>query len=190
MLIRVYKDATEFDEFRLVVDGIQDILSGIKMIKGQEYTDSIINENYKYILISKNTEIEPVALTEDTLLSSFNEFDLIVILPEIIGADPATITAIYVGLGLVAEGTTLSTGVILATQLVIAIAVSMAVAGIMSLISPTTSFSSDPAQAQKQSSLFNGAPIITEQGGSVPLWYGESYAGGVLVSSGVSTSEG
>jgi predicted phage tail protein len=42
----------------------------------------------------------------------------------------------------------------------------------------------------KQSSLFNGAPIIREQGGIVPLCYGEGFAGGVLISSSITSTQG
>lgn len=187
MLIRVYKDSNKFDEFKFQVTDIREVLSGIKMVKGQDYTNKLINENYKYILIPKDTSIDPISLNQDTVLTSFNDFDTIVILPDVSGADPVSIVAIWAAVGVT---TTTTSTLVFVTQMVIMTAASMAINGIMSLLSPTTSFSSDPSQAQKQSNLFNGAPMITEQGGSVPLWYGESYAGGVLVSSGVSTTEG
>jgi predicted phage tail protein len=70
------------------------------------------------------------------------------------------------------------------------IGVSMALNAVMSLLSPTPEFSSDPAFAQqKNSALFNGAPMIREQGGIVPLVLGNPFCGGVLISSGVTTEE-
>lgn len=61
---------------------------------------------------------------------------------------------------------------------------------LMNALSPTP-HTSDPVQAQTSvSNLFNGARIINEQGGVVPLAYGECFAGGTLISSSVTTIQG
>lgn len=200
MIIKVYEDLENFDEFDFNVDNMRDILSGIKMNKGEEYSDNILYQNCQYILTSNNPEVTPISLNEETFLSEICGYDNLYIIPETSGEIPVPIIAAIwaasvsaatsAGIGATAA-VLIGEGVVLAAQIIVAVGVSMALTGIMQLISPTTSFSSDPAQAQQmQSSLFNGAPLIREQGGSVPLWYGSSYIGGVLISSSVSTAEG
>jgi predicted phage tail protein len=200
MIIKVYEDLENFDEFDFNVDNMRDILSGIKMNKGVEYSDNILYQNCQYILTSNNPEVTPISLNEETFLSEVCGYDNLYIIPETSGGVPAPLVAVIMAYGAsiaatvglsVSAGVTLGTAMVFAAQVIISVGVSMALNGIMQLISPTTSFSSDPAQAQQmQSSLFNGAPIIREQGGSVPLWYGSSYIGGVLISSSISTAEG
>lgn len=198
MLVKVYEDLENFEEFNFNVHNIKDILSGIKMLKGEEYSNSILNNNYKYILTSNDININPIGLNNDTILSNFNGYDNLFLFPEVsgqTGIEEAAIIAIAmagIDAGIAVEtAVTIAMVMVTVGEALVAVGVSMALNGIMQLISPTTSFSSDPAQAQQmQSSLFNGAPLIREQGGSVPLWYGSSYIGGVLISSSISTAEG
>lgn len=198
MIVKVYEDLKNFDEFNFNADNMRDILSGIKMIKGEKYSNNILNSNCKYILTSNDININPVSLNNDTILSNFNGYDNLFLFPEVsgqTGIEEAAIIAIAmagIDAGLAAEtAVTIAMVMVTVGEALVAVGLSMALGGIMQLLSPTTSFSSDPAQAQqKQSSLFNGAPLIREQGGSVPLWYGSSYIGGVLISSSISTSEG
>lgn len=200
MIVKVYEDLENFDEFNFNVDNMKDILSGIKMNKGEEYSDNILYKNCQYILTSNNPEVVPISLNEETFLSEICGYDNLYIIPETSGELPAAVVAAIsmaaadaaMAIGLSAGlATTFASAVVMAAEIIVAVGVSMALNGIMQLISPTTSFSSDPAQAQQmQSSLFNGAPLIREQGGSVPLWYGSSYIGGVLISSSISTAEG
>jgi len=201
MIVKVYEDLENFDEFNFNVDNIKDILSGIKMLKGEEYSNTILNFNYKYILTSNDININPISLNNDTILSNLNGYDNLFLFPEVSGQiEEAVIIALAVDASVATTAGTSAiacfvienaAAIAIAANIAISVGVSMALNGIMQLLSPTTSFSSDPAQAQqKQSSLFNGAPLIREQGGSVPLWYGSSYIGGVLVSSSISTAEG
>ncbi|CAB4169151.1 COG4723 Phage-related protein, tail component [uncultured Caudovirales phage] len=200
MIINVYEDLDTFEEFEFKADNMKDILSGIKMIKGQEYSDNILQTKYQFILTSNDKAIFPISLNKDSFLSNLTGYDNLFLFPDISGELPAafipliwaaaveTATAIGIEAG---AAVLIGEAAVMAAEAVVAIGVSMALNGLMQLISPTTSFSSDPAQAQQmQSSLFNGAPLIREQGGSVPLWYGSSYIGGVLISSSISTAEG
>jgi predicted phage tail protein len=87
-----------------------------------------------------------------------------------------------------------TTGMTLATTLMIMntialLAISTGLNMLMSALSPTPEFSQDPAAAQNKSNLFNGAPIVRNQGGSVPLIFGNPYCGAVLISSGAFTEE-
>jgi predicted phage tail protein len=130
-----------------------------------------------------------IALTPEIATSSFDGFDTLLILPEIEveGEEPFTIAAVLI------LGTSASTGAVIATAAVLAIvtsiAVSMAVSAIMSAISPTPEFGKDPSSQQQESNLFNSAPVVRNQGGSVPLIFGNPYCGAVLISSGLFSEE-
>jgi predicted phage tail protein len=183
MQVRVFKDLNNFDEFEFEVSSIKEVLSGLKLHKGQEYTNNIIENNYKYILIPFNEEDKPVVLIPDVILSDLSDFNTLLIIPEIEGEVPAVAVAAVLGVS-----ATSATALIVTA--VVNIALSMALNMVMSLLSPTKEFSSDPSSAQKNNSnLFNGAPLIREQGGSVPLAFGEGFAGGVLISSSLTTVE-
>ena len=202
MLVKVYKDLKTVQEFQLEVENIKDVLCGLKMLAGEELTDSLLLIPHKYVLTTQ--EDKYISLIEETALTDLSKFKVLSIFPNVSGEDfgiseAAVIAAAAESAAAVAAGDSVIAAVIIenaatvamAVNAVIAVGISMAINGIMQLLSPTTSFSSDPAQSQqKQSSLFNGAPLIKEQGSPVPLWYGESYCGGVLVSSSISTSEG
>ena len=198
MKVKVFEDLNSFEEFEFEVSTIKEILSGLKLHKGKEFTDKIIENNCKYILLPKDDEGKPVALVPDVVLADISEYETLLIIPEINGEVSAAVVAgaLY-GAGAAAAVTagtaTLTvTLVSYAVAAVINIAISMALNMIMSLLSPTKEFSpsSDPASGQKNNSnLFNGAPLIREQGGSVPLAFGEGFAGGVLISSSLTTVE-
>lgn len=200
MIINVYEDLDTFEEFILEVDNMKDVLSGIKMLKGQEYSDKVLKSNYRFILTSTNKDTPTISLNPDTFLSNLTGYTNLFLIPDISGELPAAFIPLITAAAFEASAAIgLSFGAamvaaevaVMAAEIIVAVGVSMALNGLMQLISPTTSFSSDPAQAQQmQSALFNGAPLIREQGGSVPLWYGSSYVGGVLISSSISTAEG
>ena len=193
MLIKVYSDVNEFEEFSLEVTNIKEVFSGLKMLKDEDFTNNIINNQYLYLL-QESSESKPLLLTEEAFTSELNGIEILHIVPAIEGKDPFSI-GLAIGWALTDIGLASAGAFVLGNAAIIGsiamVGLSMALNGIMQLLSPTTSFANDPAASQqKQSSLFNGAPVIREQGGSVPLWYGESYAGGVLISSSLSTAEG
>ncbi|MCK9622881.1 MAG: hypothetical protein M0R47_20390 [Methylobacter sp.] len=186
MQVRVFKDLNNFDEFEFEVSSIKEVLSGLKLHKGQEYTNNIIENNYKYILIPSDETESPIPLMPDVILSNLAEFPLLLIIPDIEGEVPA---AAIIAIG-ASAGVTIGATAATIIAAVVNIAISMALNMVMSLLSPTKEFSSDPSSAQKNNSnLFNGAPLIREQGGSVPLAFGEGFAGGVLISSSLTTVE-
>jgi predicted phage tail protein len=58
------------------------------------------------------------------------------------------------------------------------------------IYAPDSSFEKDPSKSQgKESKIFNNATVIREQGGSVPIIYGNPYCGGVLISSSISSED-
>jgi len=187
MKVKIFNSVNDCDEFELQITCVREILSGLTLYKGKEYAENIIKNKYKYILIPKDEKEEPVALIPEVVLSDISKYEILLIVPDVLGEIPAVAVA-----GVLASaGITVGATALTIITAIVNIALSMALNMVMSLLSPTKEFSSDPAQAQhNNSNLFNGAPLIREQGGSVPLAYGYGFAGGVLISSSLTTVEG
>jgi hypothetical protein len=188
MKISVIKSHNETIYMDWVCKTIKDVLCGLKMHHGKELTDSLLTENYKYILMNQGDPDSAIVLDAAVIGSSLAEFDTLIITRDIEGEIQAPMmVAALAAVGVAAAETSLT--VIVLTALV-NVGLSLALNAVMSLLSPTPEFSSDPAFAQqKQSALFNGAPMIREQGGIVPLILGNPFCGGVLISSGITTEE-
>jgi len=183
MLVNYVKDLNTVEKFEFAASSLKEVLMMLKLRKGGEFTEKLMQTNYKFILFDSAGKLEPIGLIPEVLFSEIKDYDTLIIFPELKGEVSAAVVA-----GVIGVAATSATAVIVAA--VINIVISIAISFIISLISPTPEFSSDPSQAQlKQSSLFNGAPLIREQGGSVPLVFGNPFAGGVLISSGVSTED-
>ena len=194
MLVKVFNSLAEIDEFDIAESKIQGILNAIKYIKGSEYTDKILEGKFSYIVGKSLEDKEPIVLLPDVILSDLSDFSILYIIAEISGSEPISATmilsaSIAMAGNLVVEAAAVA-GLILVANMSILATVGFALSSIMSALSPTPTFSSDPAQTQsKQNSLFNGAPLIREQGGSVPMVFGSPFCGGVLISSGVITED-
>jgi len=183
MLVKYVKDLNTVEDFEFSVTNLKEVLMLLKVRKGAEFIEQFMQTKYKFILFDSTENLEPVSLVPEVLFSDIQDYDTILIFPETNGEVSAAMVA--AALTISAESFTAA-----AIAFTINLAISLAVSFIISLISPTPEFSSDPSQAQlKQSNLFNGAPLIREQGGSVPLVFGNPFAGGVLISSGVSTED-
>lgn len=184
MLVKVAISLRNTEEFSIEASDLRSILNYLKYLKGPEYTKAIMDGNFKYVLMDSKNQIEPIGLLPEVLLSDFGDYDTLCIIHEVCGEG----TAILLAIGAAAYLGGAAFSIVAA---VINIVISIAVSFIMSLLSPTPEFSSDPSLAvnNKQSSLFKGAPLIREQGGSVPIIFGNPFCGGVLISSGVSTED-
>jgi predicted phage tail protein len=184
--------------FELFASNIKEVVSLLRLQKGDSFADELLNNNYKFVLADSTREDSFVALVPEVVFSSFEGFDSLFIVPEIEGELPAAAaTAIWASVATAATAAGASAGVavflaegaVLLATAVLAIGLSMGLQMLMSALSPTPEFSSDPAAAQNKSNLFNGAPIVRNQGGSVPLIFGNPYCGAVLISSGAFTEE-
>jgi predicted phage tail protein len=184
MLINFYGELSRYPAIDLQVDNIKLVLAGLKHNYGQALADKLIENHYYYILADSKNPEHFEALHPDLITMNFGDFDRLMIIPDIAGAAGGAIVAAIAGAVYAAT----TAGIIIAT--VINIAISIALSMLMNMLSPTPEFTSDPAAAQKlDSALYNGAPNIREQGGSVPLIYGDCHCGGVLISAGLSTEE-
>lgn len=187
-VIRSHDDVLSVD---LPVSDIKSVLAGLKFQFGEELTDDILNNQYKYVLMREDDPESAIALSPEVLGSSFEGYDTLIVARDIEGSGEW----IAIAIGGALATTTAAGAVVLTTAgmivaAVINIAISIGLSFLMSALSPTPEFASDPTEAQKKTSaLFNGAPIIREQGGIVPWVFGAPYCGGVLISSGVSSED-
>lgn len=195
MWVNIFKDINNFEQFQIESDNIRNILNIIELQKDKKYVDEIAKNNYRYILIDSSEINTPIYLTEEVILSTITGYDNLFIISEIVGEVKAALLIPYITAMAGGAGGLLSAGAVAVAAniaaAVINIAISIALNLVMNALSATKTFSSDPAHAQKkESSLFNGAPTIREQGGVMPLAYGNGFCGGVLISSSISTVEG
>lgn len=189
MLVTVFNTLEEKEEFNIDATSIKEILSYMKFTKGKEYTDKLITTKYNYVLLDKNNPENPTILSPEVIFSPIEQTHTLLIFPPISGEIPVPF--------ILAAALASATGVSVATaSLVLAtignLLISIALNAVMQALSPTPEFNNDPSQNQakeKQSSLFNGAPLIREQGGSVPIIFGNPFCGGVLISSGITSED-
>jgi predicted phage tail protein len=185
--IKVILIGTETESFEFHANSLKEVLSLMQLQKGEEFVSSLIKEEHKFILANEKDYENMVALTPEVIFSSFEGFTDLYIIKEIEGDAPAGFAVTAAGF----LGATGATATALAYVITFAalIAVSMAVSAVMSALSPTPEFGKDPSAQQQESNLFNSAPIVRNQGGSVPLIFGNPYCGAVLISSGLFSEE-
>lgn len=204
MLVRLHTSVNDFIDFDREFSDIREILNYVKHNHSVELSDTLLYENHIFIGVS---DTRSDYLTAETLATDLELYDSLYIVPVIEGEEPITATialaASYAG-GMVATGVGmlsaslgfgalsagLATGIITTVATVVEMGIYMGVSmGISAILAPDNSFGGDPAAAQKSSKMFNSATIIREQGGSVPLTYGNPFCGGVLISSGLTSAD-
>lgn len=203
MLVKVYISANECKELETSKSYIKEILNELKQKFGEEVTNEVLYNKYFYFLVSGK---EVIAIQEELLGSELSGYDELVIVKDVEGAEPISATAVIAAaasmasaVGASAAGITAVLSTTLVGSVTVAsvvatvanVAISMAISmGLNAIFAPDSSFKSDPAKSQgKQSKIFNNAPAIREQGGSVPVVYGNPYCGGVLISSSISSED-
>lgn len=192
MLVKIYKTLNECIDFETALKDTREIFNSIKHTLGEDVTDSILYTEHLFIgTIGERAD----ALTPTTLFSDISLYEELHIIPKVEGNEPVSATmvmsasisataAVAGGGGTILMSAAMASVIAGIANMAIAIGISMAVSAIMT---PDSSYGSDPAKAQKQSKMFNTALTINEQGGSVPLTYGNPFCGGVLISSGISS---
>ena len=193
MLVNVIIVGAENESYQLEASNLKDVLSLIKLQKGAEYLKTLMDEDYKFILSNSSNFEQSIALSPEVIFSDFEGYDTLFLLKDISGNDPVSVGSLLLAAFTSATGISITAGL---STFVVGLIGSIAIAGVMmglnmlmSALSPTPEFSKDPAAQQNTSNLFNGAPIIRNQGGSVPMIFGNPYAGAVLISSGAFSEE-
>lgn len=92
-------------------------------------------------------------------------------------------------LGISAIGAGLFGAAGISTTTIAMFGVSMALSGAAQMLAPKQKKQQSTSPEQKPSFVFNGAVNTTEQGGCVPLIYGETMVGSTVISAGMSVEE-
>jgi hypothetical protein len=187
MLVKFYGQFEQYGEKELEVENLNQLLAGLKFLCGHEFSQELMKATCYFILTKKDSPENFLPLRPDLGITDFGEFDTLLIIPEVSGDIPVPLLLIaavssLTGLSAATAGAALATigNMLIATAL----------SAVVQLISPTPEFKSDPSNSQsRRSSLFNGPATITEQGGSVPLVYGNPFCSGVVISSGLTNEE-
>lgn len=205
MLVKVYISANDCKELETSKSYIKEILNELKQNFGEEVTNELLYNKYFYFLLLKG---EVIAIKEELLDSELSGYDELIIVKEVEGGLPAipiiaamasyaggmaatAIGSLSAAMGLGALSSGLATAIISTVATIVEVGISIGIsAGLNAIFAPDSSFKSDPSKSQgKQSKIFNNAPVIREQGGSVPVVYGNPYCGGVLISSSISSED-
>lgn len=183
MLVKIYgifKEELE-TSFELQSTDLRQLLSELTYRLGDERTQ-ILYKTPMYYVLGKRTSNELLLVNPKFPLFDFGQYDVLHFVPEVSGDIPVPVIVAalaYIGATVPAWAAKLIT-IIVNTVLMVA------VGAVVNLLSQTPEFSSDPAQAQLQkSSLFNGVRQTNEQGGPVPLVYGQPFMSGVPISIGL-----
>lgn len=180
MLVKLFGELEKFGTIDIDVANIPQMLSGIRHTIGDEAAMVLIDFKH-YYLLQKGEEFIPIH--PQMIAADFSNYESVWVIPDI-GGDGGLIVAGIAGAAF--AGTV--TGIAIAT--IINIAIAIALNFIMQLLSPTMSFESDPAEAQKlDSNLYSGSPMIRNQGGPVPICVGQCRSIGALISSGITAEE-
>lgn len=180
------------DSFELCANSLKEALSLIKLQKGAEFVKTLMDSECRFILANSQKPESVIALNDVVIFSEFTGYDTLFIMKDIQGDEPVSIGT-WMAVTLSSWGFGTAAGFVLTNAAIFGsiamAAVTMGLNMLMSALSPTPEFSQDPAAQQNTSNLFNGAPIIRNQGGSVPLVFGNPYCGAVLISSGAFSEE-
>lgn len=116
-----------------------------------------------------------------------SNFDILLISEKVEGEFIASLTAfLAINLVLAGMGGTLAVATATLLTAIITIGIVYGIGQLIQMLMPTQKLDRDPSVNQKNL-VFNGIPNTKEQGGSVPLIFGECYFGGVQIGVKLST---
>ena len=183
MLVKMYgifKEELE-TSFELQSTDLRQLLSELTYRLGDERTQ-ILYKTPMYYVLGKRTSDELLVIDPNFPLFEFGQYDVLHFVPEVSGDIPIPLIIMGV-IASISSFTGISVGTLV---LVMNTVIFTAISAVVQLLSATPEFSSDPAQAQLQkSSLFNGVRQTNEQGGPVPLVYGQPFMSGIPISVGL-----
>lgn len=187
MLVCIY--TSELQESRTI--NISNLLQLVNYLENNESElwDKIKDKKLVYAVVDSTEKYQEQVLRPEIFSSDLSNYDTLLIAEKMEGEAFFTAAAIAATMGIAAQGFA-AAAIAFTLNTVVAIAISMAIGAIVQMLSPTNTINSDPSspgQAQKNYT-FNGIPNIREQGGAVPMIFGECLFGGVLISADLYTS--
>lgn len=148
----------------------------------------------KYVVGRRDESKPAIALHPQLIASDLKDYDLLVIAEDVQGEAIFSAIAGAVAAAVVAAGASAAVAAVVGAVVaaIVMIGISYALGQVIQMLSPNQKVTGqntvDAAIAQKNM-LFNGVANIREQGGAVPLVFGDCLVGGVVVSVRVGTSE-
>ena len=201
MLVKIYEDLNNPIEFELFTDSFREILNHIKHQIDESITESLLVD--KHVFLGK-VEDNYQPIDKEGLFTELALYNEIVIIKTHEGEEPisaaiimaasyagAAATSVSLAAGFsVATASAIGTAVAAVAQTIITVGLTMGASmAVSAILTPDSTFAGDPSKSQNNSKLFNQSTITREQGGSVPLCYGNPFCGGVLISSGITSKE-
>lgn len=177
-----YKEEFEVDITNLYQ--LKDYLANNKPYLWNEIKD----KSLAYGVFDNTKQLKEQILLPNMVATDISSYSTLIITEKVEGA--FIITAIAIMATYAVAASIALTGVALfsaaAAMWVIGIAIVYGIGQLIQMLSPTQKLDRDPSANQKNL-LFNGIPNTKEQGGSVPLIFGECYFGGVQIGVKLST---
>jgi predicted phage tail protein len=167
---------------RIAVDDVQDLILALRSIypNFRRYTQQV--KEFVFLVSDKNAQ-NPRPLEPEFIGQRFGDAEEVHIVPAIEGAGIEVMaTAGLTGWALAGA---------YAVNIMATMLLSMALGAVFQALapSPSTSAGSSNQVAEKASFLYNGAVNVTQQGGPVPLVYGDFLVGSVVISTEVSVDQ-
>ena len=179
------------ERFEFAANSIAEIVNALRMmVPGFE----------KFMMNSKDNGMDFAVLAdnescgEEQLHNPLGNAKEVHFIPIIGGAKKGGLLQIIAGVILIVAGyfvTGLSYGWAAPVgNAMIGMGISMIVGGVVQLLSPTPKTKNSERKDDPSSYVFNGAVNVQAQGASVPVLYGESFVGSVVVSAGINAGDG
>lgn len=190
MLVHLFESVANYQTFDIAATNLRNIMNGLQLQLGEEKLKELLEQKYKFIAICKERPNESCALSEEVLLSDLSGFSHLCIIRDVAGETGIEELAYAIGAVVYEAGASLIVTEIVSYTLaaLIYIGAAIALSTIMQMLTPTNDLGKDPSSSQgnqRRSSLFNGPVIVRDQGGPIPLIFGEPYCGGTLISSSI-----
>lgn len=195
MLVKYYADLTydKVSEVDLTCSNAVEALSLLASVIEPEFAENFATNKY-YIILQMQDDIL-LQLTEEMVGAEFNEnVKALLVVPEIEGDWQAVVAAIASAAGVTmttASGALIwsaATIAVYAAAAVVMVGISYGLSMLMQALSPSQSYSNNTNPARtKASNLFNSRNMVRNQGGSVPVIFGNPHCSGVLIASGLTT---
>lgn len=195
MLVKYYADLTydKVSEIDLTCSNAIEALALLSSVIEPQFTKNFATNKYYIILQMQDDTL--LQLSDTMIGAEFNEnVKALLVVPEIEG----DFEMIAAGIAYVA-GVTMTTAAgaaiwsaatiaVYAAAAVVMVGISYGLSMLMQALSPSQSYSNNTNPARtKASNLFNSRNMVRNQGGSVPVIFGNPHCSGVLIASGLTT---
>lgn len=145
--------------------------------------------DYSIVLVDSSDTLDPLRVNVNLLDVPISSYDKVIFVPRIYGSEPFSFATTFAVSTLGLEGTA-AAAVAWTITIATIITVSYAMNQIMQAISPTPTIKNAKEAQKRDSNLWNGGQATLEQGGPLPMAFGNPFcSGGVIIASSISTED-